>query len=98
MVICAGESVREPYHLYRRSQRTLPFQKKPHRETVLCAAKPCGRVFPVGTPILKQKKPHRTLPFFRLLLNKIPFKRISEVTGITSPDVMTRAPSCTDSV
>lgn len=45
----------------------------------------CGKVFSVGSATVHQKKPHKNLEVFRLLVNKMPFKRICDVAGISMP-------------
>ena len=45
----------------------------------------CGRVFSVGSSTVHQKKPHKNLEVFRLLVNKMPFKRICDAAGISMP-------------
>ncbi len=46
--------------------------------------KTCGRTFVVTSPpALRHRKPHKNAAVFRLLMNKMPFRRICEVEGIT---------------
>ena len=47
--------------------------------------KECGRAFSLGSATLKQKKPHKNATVFRLLMNKVPFKRICDVASISMP-------------
>lgn len=44
--------------------------------------KACGVTFSVGSPTNHQKAPHKNLTVFRLLVNKMPFRRICEVADI----------------
>ena len=44
--------------------------------------KMCGRTFAVGKSTTGQKQPHKNKLIFALLMNKSPFRRISEVAGI----------------
>ncbi len=44
--------------------------------------KACGRTFAVGKSTTGQKQPHKNKTIFALLMNKSPFRRISEVAGI----------------
>lgn len=46
--------------------------------------KTCGRTFVVTSPpAIRHRKPHKNAAVFRLLMNKMPFRRICEVEGIT---------------
>ena len=46
--------------------------------------KACGRTFiGASSPAARQRKPHKNAAIFRLLVNKVPFRRICEVEGIT---------------
>ena len=46
--------------------------------------KACGRTFiAVSSPTIRHRKPHKNAATFRLLVNKVPFRRICEVEGIT---------------
>jgi transposase-like protein len=45
----------------------------------------CGKVFSVGSSTVHQKKPHKNLEVFRLLVNKMPFKRICDAADISMP-------------
>lgn len=45
----------------------------------------CKTTFAVGSSTTGQKKPHKNLLVFRLLMNKMPFKRICETAGIGMP-------------
>ena len=46
--------------------------------------KACGRTFITdSSPTIRQRKPHKNAAIFRLLVNKVPFRRICEVEGIT---------------
>jgi transposase-like protein len=47
--------------------------------------KVCKRVFSVGVSTLRQKKHHKNILVFSLLMNKMPFTRICEVAGIEHP-------------
>lgn len=42
----------------------------------------CNKTFAVGRATTGQKKPHKNALVFRLLMNKMPFKRICETAGI----------------
>jgi transposase-like protein len=44
----------------------------------------CGRTFiPSSSPTIRHRNPHKNAVIFRLLVNKVPFRRICEVEGIT---------------
>jgi transposase-like protein len=45
----------------------------------------CKKTFSVGSPTLRQRKPHKNIQIFRLLVNKMPFKRICEVADVSMP-------------
>ena len=46
--------------------------------------KACGRTFvSSSSPTIRHRKPHKNAAIFRLLVNKVPFRRICEVEGIT---------------
>ncbi len=46
--------------------------------------KACGRTFITASPpTIRHQKPHKNAAIFRLLVNKVPFRRICEVEGIT---------------
>jgi transposase-like protein len=46
--------------------------------------KGCGRTFiTTSSPTIRHRKPHKNASIFRLLVNKVPFRRICEVEGIT---------------
>lgn len=46
--------------------------------------KACGRTFITASPpSIRHRKPHKNAAIFRLLVNKVPFRRICEVEGIT---------------
>jgi len=46
--------------------------------------KACGRTFiTASSPTIRHRKPHKNTAIFRLLVNKVPFRRICEVEGIT---------------
>ena len=46
--------------------------------------KACGRTFiAASSPTIRHGKPHKNAASFRLLVNKVPFRRICEVEGIT---------------
>jgi len=46
--------------------------------------KSCGKTFITSSlPTIRQRKPHKNAAVFRLLVNKVPFRRICEVEGIT---------------
>jgi transposase-like protein len=48
--------------------------------------KACGRTFiTVSPPAIRQRKPHKNAVIFRLIVNKVPFRRICEVEGISMP-------------
>jgi transposase-like protein len=44
----------------------------------------CGTTFAVGGATLRQKRPEVNETVFKLLVNKVPFKRIMEVAGISA--------------
>jgi hypothetical protein len=41
----------------------------------------------VGTATVHQKKPHKNIQIFQLLVNKMPFKRICETADISMPSL-----------
>ena len=46
--------------------------------------KVCGRTFITASPpTIRHRKPHKNAAVFRLIVNKVPFRRICEVEGIT---------------
>lgn len=45
----------------------------------------CGKTFIIGTPAPKHRKAHKNIQVFRLLVNKMPLKRMSEVADISMP-------------
>lgn len=45
----------------------------------------CRKVFSVGVSTVHQKKPHKNIEIFRLLVNKMPFKRICDAADISMP-------------
>ncbi|MCP4116913.1 MAG: IS1 family transposase [Desulfobacteraceae bacterium] len=46
--------------------------------------KACGRTFiTASSPTIRHRKPHKNTAIFRLLVNKVPFRRICKVEGIT---------------
>ena len=46
--------------------------------------KACGRTFiTASSPTIRHRKPHKNAAIFRLLVNKVPFRRICEIEGIT---------------
>jgi transposase-like protein len=45
----------------------------------------CQRAFVIGTPAPRHKKPYKNIPVFRLLVNKMPLKRICEAADISMP-------------
>jgi len=46
--------------------------------------KACGTTFiTASSPTVRHRKPHKNAAIFRLLVNKVPFRRICEVEGIT---------------
>jgi len=46
--------------------------------------KACGKTFvAASSPTIRQRKPHKNASTFRLLVNKVPFRRICEVEGFT---------------
>ncbi len=48
--------------------------------------KACGRTFITASPpTIRHRKPHKNAVIFRLLVNKVPFRRICEVEGIGVP-------------
>jgi transposase-like protein len=48
----------------------------------------CHKVFSVGKPTVRQKKPHKNATVFKLLMNKVPFARICEVAGLGSMNAL----------
>ena len=49
-----------------------------------CRCKACGKTFVIdSSPTIRQRKPHKNAAIFRLLVNKVPFRRICEIEGIT---------------
>jgi len=49
--------------------------------------KNCGKSFSVGKSTVRQKQPHKNKLIFRLLMNKTPLRRISEVADIQMPSI-----------
>jgi len=49
--------------------------------------KKCGKSFSVGKSTLRQKQPHKNKLIFKLLMNKTPLRRISEVADIQMPGI-----------
>ncbi len=49
--------------------------------------KKCGKSFSVGKSTLRQKQPHKNKLIFKLLMNKTPLRRISEVAEIQMPGI-----------
>ena len=47
--------------------------------------KRCAATFSIGRPTLRQRQPHKNIQVFRLLVNKMPLKRICEVADISMP-------------
>jgi transposase-like protein len=47
----------------------------------------CKTTFSVGTPTKQQREPHKNVQVFRLLVNKMPLKRISEAAVISMPSL-----------
>jgi transposase-like protein len=47
----------------------------------------CKTTFSVGTPTKQQREPHKNVQVFRLLVNKMPLKRISEAADISMPSL-----------
>lgn len=47
--------------------------------------KECKTTFAVGKSTLRQRKPHKNIQVFQLLMNKMPFKRICETADISMP-------------
>lgn len=46
--------------------------------------KACGKTFVIASsPTIRHRKPYKNAAIFRLLVNKVPFRRICEVEGIT---------------
>lgn len=46
--------------------------------------KACGKTFiTTSSPTARHRKPHKNAAVFRLLVNKVPFRRICEIEGIT---------------
>ena len=45
----------------------------------------CKSTFSVGSPTVRQRKPHKNIHVFRLLVNKMPLKRICEAADISMP-------------
>lgn len=49
-----------------------------------CRCKACGKTFITASlATVRHRKPHKNAAIFRLLVNKMPFRRICEVEGIT---------------
>jgi transposase-like protein len=48
----------------------------------------CKTTFAVGKATTGQKKPHKNLMVFRLLINKMPFRRICEAAGLGSMNAL----------
>ncbi len=52
--------------------------------SIRCRCKLCGKTFIIASsPTIRHRKPHKNAAIFRLLVNKVPFRRICEVEGIT---------------
>jgi len=49
--------------------------------------KVCGKSFSVGKATVRQKQPHKNKLIFKLLMNKMPLRRISEVADIQMPGI-----------
>jgi hypothetical protein len=47
----------------------------------------CNTTFAVGSPTKQQREPHKNVQVFRLLVNKMPLKRISEAADISMPSL-----------
>ena len=47
--------------------------------------KDCGTTFAVGSSTVQQRKPHKNIDVFKMLVNKMPLKRICEVVDISMP-------------
>lgn len=61
-----------------------PYGKtKAGSQRLLCRL--CHRTFIASDPAPRQKKPHKNIPVMRLLVNKMPLKRICEVADISMP-------------
>ncbi|MBT6340159.1 MAG: IS1 family transposase [Desulfobacula sp.] len=46
--------------------------------------KACGKTFIIASsPTVRHRKPHKNAAIFRLIVNKVPFRRICEIEGIT---------------
>lgn len=46
--------------------------------------KACGKTFiTASSPTVRHRKPHKNAAIFRLIVNKVPFRRICEIEGIT---------------
>lgn len=45
----------------------------------------CKKTFAVSSPLARQRLPHKNITVFKLLMNKMPLKRICEVAGISMP-------------
>jgi len=48
----------------------------------------CKKTFAIGKATTGQKKPHKNLTIFRLLMNKMPLKRICEAAGLGSMNAL----------
>jgi len=77
---CENHSVdlREDRSAYRPYGKT-----KAGSQRYLCRV--CHRTFIIGSPAPKHQKPHKNTQVFRLLVNKMPLKRISEAADISMP-------------
>ena len=47
----------------------------------------CSTTFAVGSPTKQQREPHKNIQIFRLLVNKMPLKRICEAADISMPSL-----------
>lgn len=47
----------------------------------------CETTFSIGLPTKQQREPHKNVQVFRLLVNKMPLKRISEAADISMPSM-----------
>lgn len=47
----------------------------------------CATTFSVGRSTLRQRKPHKNIQVFRLLVNKMPLKRICEAADLSMPSL-----------
>ena len=69
-----GEKGKTRYHLFGRTKAG----------SIRYRCKACGKTFIAASlPTIRHRKPHKNAATFRLLVNKVPFRRICEIEGIT---------------